>query len=93
MHETPNPQVRGPAADVSVDDLRSQARHLWHSEPSCESAARTSLLSRLAHLEYELERLHYHRLTPRPADRAELAGLTAELATLQARWHPATVAA
>lgn len=93
IHEIPMPRVHGPAADLGVDDLRSQARHLWNSEPSCDPSARTSLLTRLAHLEYELERLHYRTLEGRPADRAELAGLAAELSKLQARWHRATAAA
>lgn len=92
-HERPEPRIHGPAADLRVDDLRSQARHLWNSEPSCDRSARTSLLTRLAHLEYELERLHYRTLEGHPADRAELARLTAELSQLQARWHQATAAA
>lgn len=93
IYETHNPRIHGPAADQCIDDLRSQARHLWNSEPSCDPMARTSLLTRLAHLEYELERLHYRTLEGRPSDPAGLAGLAAELSRLQARWHRARAAA
>lgn len=86
-------QRHGVADETRVESLRRQARQLWNTEPACAPHLRTSLLSRLAHLEYELERIHYGNLEGRPAGALELEHLGAELAQLQAQWPSPVVAA
>lgn len=81
------------SAKICIEELRRLARHLWNTEPACESHLRTSLLSRLAHLEYELERLHYGKLQGRHLERSDLEGLRAELAELRTQWQTPMAAA
>ena len=58
MIDTPAALAHLTTTGPSIDNLRPRPRQLWNTEPACDAQLRTSLLSRLAHLEYELERLH-----------------------------------